>query len=109
MSLMTYGAIAGAVIFVFVIGITIALRNKGNKTGYNIPTIRGENDMDKLEEDVFKEFEGAYHDMMITLEEAEKSGEGLDLKKFVTQQATRFKNLNNSFRDAKVRMLGKKR
>ena len=100
-----YASLIGVgMFFVFCIaGYFYYRTKKKNPMGYSIPKAGGGLNMDKLEEEVFKEFRGAYHDIMDTLKEAEKNNSGVDLGEFVKQQASRFECLNTHFREAKIR------
>jgi len=114
-----WGLIGGIVIFVvtivgWLIYIMVKKPNYNNNAGYNIniPSKKIKNktggvNMDKLEEEVFKEFKEAYNDIIDEIKRAEKDQDGIDLKDFVKSQAERFQNLNNHFREAKIRMGGK--
>lgn len=113
-----WGVIGGIVLF-FVIGVGFVIIRKiskdkqyGTYKPINLSKTKnkmkgGGIDMDKLEEDVFKEFEGAYNDIIEEIKRAEREKDGIDLKDFVKSQASRFKQLNNHFREAKIRMGGK--
>lgn len=59
--------------------------------------------MDKLEEDVFKEFKGLVTDMVLELKDAEKNKRGIDLSEFIEKLSNRYTSLNTAFRDAKTR------
>lgn len=114
MNTLVWSVVGGFVIFLIFGAIAIFMLFKTNKSKGNYTQVRygikskGEGgEMDKLEEDVFKEFEGAYSDMVEEIKRAEKDGDGIDLKDFVKSQAQRFQKLNNHFREAKIRMGGK--
>lgn len=110
-----WGVIGGGVLFfLIVVGYIIYavfIKRKDNGMHYTPPkktnTKSGGINMDKLEEEVFKEFKEAYNDMIDEIKRAERENDGIDLKDFVKSQAERFQNLNNHFREAKIRMGGK--
>jgi len=111
MNIQMWGAIiGGALFFLMIAGFLIYLYLKKPKGSYQVGTIskNGGENMDKLEDEVFKEFEGAYNDMMAEIKRAEQAQDGIDLKDIIKSQATRFTRLNSHFRDAKVRMSGRR-
>lgn len=59
--------------------------------------------MDKLEEDVFNEFDGLTNDLMAELKVAESEDRSIDLKNFIEKLSARYKSLNTAFRDVKIR------
>lgn len=62
--------------------------------------------MDKLEEEVFDQFDGLLQDMIKELKEAEDKGRGIDLTLFTKSLSQRYKNLNTAFRNGKIRVKG---